>query len=56
MKTNDDVITWNRLDIKEMVLDANMVLPHQSQEQEGDDAFVDDSNGDDTLVDVDDGD
>ncbi|KAJ8624700.1 hypothetical protein MRB53_033230 [Persea americana] len=32
--TNDDVITWNRPDIEGVVLDANMILPHQSQEHE----------------------
>ncbi|RWR75198.1 transposon protein, putative, CACTA, En/Spm sub-class, expressed [Cinnamomum micranthum f. kanehirae] len=53
--TNDGVITWNRPDIEGVVLDANIVLPHQTQERELDD-FIDDGEGDDTFIDNGDGD
>ncbi|KAJ8619875.1 hypothetical protein MRB53_028404 [Persea americana] len=54
--TNDGVITWNRPDIEGVVLDANIVLPHQTQEHEVDDTFIDDGEGDDTSTDDGDGD
>ena len=54
--TNDGVITWNRPDIEGVVLDANIVLPHQTQEHEVDDDFIDDGEGDDTSTDDGDGD
>ena len=54
--TNDGVITWNILDIEGVVLDANIVLPHQTQEHEVNDTFIDDGEGDDTSTDDGDGD
>ncbi|KAJ8627922.1 hypothetical protein MRB53_021229 [Persea americana] len=54
--TNDGVITWNRLDIEGVVLDANIVLPHHTQEHEVDDTFIDDGEGDDTSTNDGDGD
>ena len=54
--TNDGVITWKRPDIEGVVLDANIVLPHQTQEHEVDDTFIDDGEGDDTYTDDGDGD
>ncbi|XXG63067.1 hypothetical protein AAC387_Pa05g1335 [Persea americana] len=54
--TNDGVITWTRPDIEGVVLDANIVLPHQTQEHEVDDTFIDDDEGDDTSTDDGDGD
>ncbi|KAJ8632938.1 hypothetical protein MRB53_026274 [Persea americana] len=49
--TIDDVITWSRPNIEVVVIDAKMILPHQSQEHEGDDAFIDDGDGEDTATD-----
>ncbi|KAJ8629959.1 hypothetical protein MRB53_023282 [Persea americana] len=54
--TNDGVITWNIPNIKGVVLDANIVLPHQTQEHEVDESFIDDGEGDDTFTDDSDGD
>ena len=54
--TNDGVFTWNRPDIEGVVLDANIVLPHQTQEHEVNDTFIDDGEGDDTSTDDGDGD
>lgn len=53
--TIDDVITWSRPDIEVVVIDAKMILPHKSQEHEGDDAFIADGDGEDTATDDGDG-